>query len=376
VVLSDGAYRLSQQVFVRHLEAAGFQRPYLSIRRGAQVRSGSASGRGVNMPESSGVLDPFRNEVAVIAAKYDVAPGRFFPAPQQGEVNLTVCLGESLILRIPRNEAAEVSLAKEAEVINIVQNAGIPTAAVVTYDSSREFVNTPYMVMERLHGRTLGGIGYEADANYGAYTSLAQILAGLHTLRMKDVGPIPHVPEPAVFSSTRLIRGLCDEGELGAIQARWLMDWFDFLGERAAINVEPVLLHGDVLPSNLIVDASGDVTALIDWGCTEWGDPVRDFVDLPTRALPSLLSGYRSARRALVLSGDPLDGDGFLEAGALWYQLFWALAKLRKSPSTSETRNWSVPRQARFMEILRFLTGPLPRPWSDLVRRGPSVESV
>jgi aminoglycoside phosphotransferase (APT) family kinase protein len=323
-----------------------------------------------------GVTNSFQSEVTAIAAKYDVPPERVFPASQQGEVNLTVCLGDSLILRIPRNEAAEVSLAKEAEVINTVQNAGIPTAGIVAYDSGRELVDTPYMVMERLHGRTLGGIGFKTDANHVAYTSLAQILAKLHTLRIKDVGPIPHVPEPAVFSPARLIQRLRDEGELGAVQARWLMDWFDFLGERAAINVEPVLLHGDVLPSNLIIDASGDVTALIDWGCAEWGDPVRDFVDLPTRALPSLLSGYRSARRALGLSGDSHDDDGFLEAGALWYQLFWALAKLRKSPSTSEARNWSAPRQARFMEILRFLTGPLPRPWSDLVRRGPSNKGV
>jgi aminoglycoside phosphotransferase (APT) family kinase protein len=328
------------------------------------------------MSDSHRVMDSFLDEVTAIAAKYGVSREGFFPAPQQGEVNLTVCLGENLILRIPRNKAAEISLAKEAEVINIVQKAGVPTAGVVAYDSSRELVGTPYMVMERLHGRTLGGIGYAADANYSAYTSLAQILAKLHQLRMKDVRPIPQVPEPAAFSPSHLIQRLRDAGELGTAQAQWLLDWFDFLGDRAAIDVEPVLLHGDVIPSNLIVDDSGDVTALIDWGCTEWGDPVRDFVDLPTRALPSLLAGYRSARRTLGLSGDSHDEDGFLEAGALWYQLYWALAKLRKSPSTSEARNWSVPRQARFMEIFRFLTGPLPRPWSDLVRRGPSGEAA
>ncbi len=323
------------------------------------------------MSDGGRLMDSFRTDITVIAARYGVPPEDVFPAPQQGEVNLTIILGESLILRIPRHAAAETSLAKEADVINIVQKAGVPTAGVVTYDSSRELVGIPYMVLERLHGPTLGGIGYEADANDRAYTSLAHILAKLHQLRMRDVDPIPLVPAPAVFSAGHLVQRLCEAGELGTAQGRWLTDWFDFLGERAAINVEPVLLHGDVLPSNLIVGASGDVTALIDWGCAEWGDPVRDFVDLPTRALPSLLSGYRSARRALGLSGDSPD-DGFLEAGALWYQLFWAMAKLRKSSSTSEARNWSVPRQARFLEILRFVTGPLPRPWSDLVRRGPA----
>jgi len=37
------------------------------------------------------------------------------------------------------------------------------------------------------------------------------------------------------------------------------------------------------------------VTALLDWGCAEWGSPARDLVGFPIRALPDLLSGYRSA---------------------------------------------------------------------------------
>jgi aminoglycoside phosphotransferase (APT) family kinase protein len=36
-----------------------------------------------------------------------------------------------------------------------------------------------------------------------------------------------------------------------------------------------------VIPSNVMVDREGRVTALLDWGCAEWGSPARDLVGLP-----------------------------------------------------------------------------------------------
>jgi macrolide phosphotransferase len=289
--------------------------------------------------------------VTAIAARYGVPAGEVEVFPRQGEVNLTVCLGEDLILRLPRHEQAERSLAKEAAVIPVVQDAGVPTARLVAYDTSRELVDVPYVVLERVHGSAL------SDAPE-AYASLGRTLAGLHRLRLTEIGPIDGVPEPFEFDADALLRTLGDAGELGTAQASWLADWFEALAAHGTVRSENVLLHGDVLPSNVVLDESGQTVTLLDWGCAEWGDPVRDFVDLPTRALPALLSGYLAA----IGSEDALAWA----AGAVWYQLFWALAKLRKAPSTSEARNWSAPRQARFVEILRFFASPLPSPWSDL----------
>lgn len=310
----------------------------------------------------------FSDEINVVAARYGVPPEDIIPVPQQGQVNLTVCLGRDLVLRIPRTDAAEKRLAKEAAVIPLVHDAGVPTSRLIAYDASRSVVDVPYIVLERLHGPTLAEFGYDPDLNSRDHTRLGEVLAVLHRLRREEVGPVPGVPEPFTFSPDRLIKHLCDAGELGTAQGRWLLDWFDFLAVNGALRTETVLLHGDVIPSNLIVDRTGRVNALLDWGCAEWGHAVRDFVDLPIRALPRLLSGYRSALR----HGSLGEGDVSLEAGALWYQLFWALTRLRGQPSTSEARNWATPRHARLLEILRFLAGPLPSPWADLVNSGSS----
>jgi hypothetical protein len=59
--------------------------------------------------------------------------------------------------------------------------------------------------------------------------------------------------------------------------------------------------------------------------------------------------------------------DASLAAGVLWYQLFFALAKLLGRRSTSEKRNWSAPREARLLEVMRFFAADLPSQWRSLV---------
>ncbi|MGW5363868.1 phosphotransferase family protein [Actinopolymorpha pittospori] len=321
------------------------------------------------MPDGTDVSRSLANDVNVIAAHYGVSAADVSPAPQQGQVNLTVFLGQDLVLRIPRKTVHEDLLAKEAAVIPVAQSAGVPTATLVSYDASRKTVDVPYMILERVHGPTLGEFGYEPEASVRAHASLAEILAVLHKLRRDDIGSIAGVSEPSEFSAERLVESLVKAGELGRTQARWLKDWFAFLetqGASASMS-ESVLVHGDVSPSNLIVDGKGQVTAIIDWGKADWGDPVRDFLYLPLRALPSLLSGYRLATRSRGSASDVCGEGKSLEARALWYQLFWALAKLRGKPSTSEKRHWSAPRQARFFEILRFVSTAPPSPWPELL---------
>lgn len=310
--------------------------------------------------------------VDAIAAHLAV-PGRDVElAPRQGQVNLTVYLGEDLVLRIPRKQSVEDRLAKEAAVIPIVQAAGVPTSGVVAYDASRTTADVPYIVLERLRGQTLAEVGYDPEAGARTHRSLGEILTVLHALRRSEAGPVHGVAEPAPFVPAELVDRLTEAGEMGMSQGRWLMEWFGSLRTHLAFESEPVLLHGDVIPSNLLVDDHGEVAAVIDWGSACWGDPVRDFAAFPTRALPDIISGYRSALQSLGTSGNAWHAGRSLEAGALWYQLCWALAKLLGAPSTSEERNWSAPRTARLWELMRFLAQAPSGPWPELLPKSPA----
>lgn len=322
------------------------------------------------MTSSAIDLSPFTDDVYAIAAHYGVPGRNVLPAPTQGQVNLTVYLGTELVLRIPRKAKAAEQLSKEAEVIPLVQDAGVPTSGLVSYDATLQVVSVPYIVLERLHGATLAKQGYDPADSRRAHESLSEILVALHRVRFSRVGSTATIPAPFTFSPPELVQRLREAGEVGKAQCGWLLKRFDLLKPEGPSQADPVLLHRDVIPSNLIVDREGRVTALLDWGCAEWGSPARDLVGLPLRALPDLLSGYRSALH-VATSGHNDDNDLSLERDALWYHLYLALARLLKDPSTSEDRNWAAPRQATLLDILAFISSGRPDSWPDLLRRQP-----
>lgn len=280
-------------------------------------------------------------------------------APRQGQVNLTILLGNDLVLRLPRKPKFEQRLVKEAEVIPFVLERGVPTSKLVAFDSGREISDVAYMVLERLHGRAIDDMPSLAGESQRTFDSLFEILSVLHSFR-RDAGPPIDGVATAEFSSEPLLDQLTSDGELGGNQAAWLRRWFRHLEEHGARSSAPVLLHGDVMPSNLILDDSGAVTAIIDWGSACWGEPARDLASFRTATLPGIVDTYRQVAGGVA---------GSLEASVLWYQLFFALAKLLGRTSTSEKRNWSAPRGARLLEIMRFLSADVPDPWGTLLQK-------
>lgn len=312
-------------------------------------------------------LSPFTDDVHAIAAHYGVPDRDLKPAPTQGQVNLTVFMGAELVLRIPRNAKAAERLSKEADVIPLVQDAGVPTSELVSYDATLQVGSVPYVVLKRLHGATLAEQD-PADRQL-AYESLGEILMALHQVRLSSVGAIGTIPAPFSFSPPALVQRLKEAGEIGTAQCGWLLENFELLQPEGPSQADPVLLHRDVIPSNVIVDRQGRATALLDWGCAEWGSPARDLVGLPLRALPELLSGYRSAHHVATPGDLDRPNELSLERDALWFHLYLALARLLKEPSTSEDRNWAAPREATLLDILAFISSAVPESWPGLLRR-------
>ena len=316
----------------------------------------------------------FADDVRTVAAHYGVAEKDVVPAPTQGQVNLTVFLGRELVLRIPRTTRAAEQLSKESVVIPLVIDAGVPTPRLVRYDSTLRVASLPYMVLQRVHGTTLAELAPDPTAYHHTLESLGEILVTLHQIRVSTVGPVRAIPEPFTFLLSELLHELVDAGEIGTAQHDWLLERFTYLQPKGLSRADPALLHRDVIPSNVIVGSDGLVTALLDWGCAEWGSPARDLVGLPIRELPDLLSGYRSALTA-ASSPDGRDSDPTLEREALWYHPYLALARLLKPPSTSADRNWAAPRSATLLDFLAFTSSTAAEPWSALLRPVPGISA-
>lgn len=278
--------------------------------------------------------------------------------PVQGQVNLTVLLGPELVLRLPRTSRAEELLTKESKVIPLVRDAGVPTPELIGYDATRQHASVPYMVLRRARGETLTARPLDRSGRRRTLGALGEILRTLHEIRRHRVGPLDALPEPYAFSLPELLDRLVEAGEIGGAQHIRLRELFERLRPEGPSLTDPVLLHRDVIPSNVMVDDAGEVTALLDWGCAEWGSPARDLVGLPLEDLLDLLAGYRTNDDSVLE----------LEQDALWYHLYLALARLLKEPSTSEDRNWAAPRSATLLDLLAFASGAGTQPWPDILR--------
>jgi aminoglycoside phosphotransferase (APT) family kinase protein len=313
---------------------------------------------------ASAVPNAQRDTVNAIAQRFGIPERSISIAPRQGQVNLTVFLGDDLVVRLPRRPDLEGRLVKEAELIPFLRERDIPTPELISFDPSHTIAEVNYIVLQRIRGQEIADIAPPSGGNDRVYGSLFAILDILHTVGKEVEQSIPSVEESA-FSDEELLDELARSGEIGGSQASWLRRWFLHLEAHGARSSEPRLLHGDVMPSNLILNEAGRVAAIIDWGSARWGEPARDLAGFRTSTLPAVVDIYRQSRHA-----DPADdrsGIASLEASVLWYQLFFALAKLLGKQSTSETRNWSAPRAARFLEILRFLSTEAPDRWRALL---------
>jgi hygromycin-B 7''-O-kinase len=299
--------------------------------------------------------------LAAIAERHGLRAEQVVPIPA-GVANHVYLLGDDLVLRIPRDEEFARDLRKEALVIPAARRAGVRTPAVVSYDNTHELMDVPYMICERAHGTELDRLELPPARTPRAMRRLGADLARLHRVGRGDLRA-PEVPtDVGGWDPRERISEMARQGWLDAEAARWLSGWFDRLAKyRPDETGTPLaLLHGDVAPQNILVDAARlEYRALLDWGDAAWADPAMEFAKLPLFELTDLLAGYRSELP------DP-GQDGEWEARALWYHLDWGLGGLTIREPRPGERHWTAPPPSRLLGVMRFFTGNVPEPWRRL----------
>ncbi|GAA2483004.1 phosphotransferase family protein [Winogradskya humida] len=253
-----------------------------------------------------------------------------------GDANRCYALGDSLILRIPRDTAAATDLAREALVIPYAVAAGVPTSPIVEYAGD-------YMVVTRIPGAD----AVTAPVASGFYEAVGEGLAALHT-----VTAVPGLRASTPDDPVRLVSAYATDGLIDPATASWLTAWF---GRLRRPPLPPVLLHGDVADQNLMAGPDGRFTGFVDWGDACLADPAIDFAKLPLPAADQALHGY--------LGTSDL---GDWPARVLWHHLHWALGRLAHPVPAPGRRHWTATPYARLFSIMRFFTAA-PGQWTRLL---------
>ncbi|MEV6632997.1 aminoglycoside phosphotransferase family protein [Actinoplanes sp. NPDC051470] len=268
------------------------------------------------------------------------AVGRRYALPVHpmpgGDANRCYALGDSLVLRVPRDASAAADLAREAVVIPYAIAAGVPTSSIVEYTGD-------HMIVTRVPGADAVDVPVSAEF----YELVGEGLAALHT-----VTSVPGLPADAPDDPLALVNTYAGDGLIDPATAHWLTAWFEKL-RRPPLPV--VLVHGDVAPQNLMVDAGGRFTGFVDWGDARLADPATDFAKLPLPSVDQALRGYLGSADL-----------GDWPARVLGHHLHWALGRLASPTPVPAGRHWTASPYARLFGIMRFFTAP-PEPWAGLL---------
>jgi len=190
----------------------------------------------------------------------------------------------------------------------------IPVAEVIGHDFSRTLIDRDYLVMAALPGTPLSDASGLTQARFDrTLRQVGEYLRQLHTLMATEhlgqsvygyVGAHhPMEPQPTWAKAfhlmwNRLIDDVVACGCYNPNEAELMRDLLDLYIELFDRPVNPCLLHMDIWSQNILIDANGNVTGLVDFDRALWGDVEIEFAVLDYCGIsePAFWEGYGTQR--------------------------------------------------------------------------------
>ncbi|MGQ9454547.1 MAG: phosphotransferase family protein [Armatimonadota bacterium] len=181
-------------------------------------------------------------------------------------------------------------MAQEPMVHRLVrQCTSVPVAGILAYDTSRDYVNRDYILMERLPGVPLTQLAVNAVVLDRILFQVGRYLREIHGITAELYGYLgPHrCMEPqsdwaSAFAImwNKLVDDVVTAGYYNRseeVYVRGLLDQHYSVFDRP---VTSRLLHMDIWAQNILVDRQGNVTGLVDFDRALWGDKEIEFAVL------------------------------------------------------------------------------------------------
>jgi aminoglycoside phosphotransferase (APT) family kinase protein len=198
------------------------------------------------------------------------------PLTNTGSDNALYRLGAELVVRLPRFPGAATRLGVELNWLPRLADLPVSIPTLTHAGEPDEVYPFSWAVLRWLEGID----AWEARHQDGWFgVELGQDLAAVvQQLRGTAVLDAP-VRQPGerggpLRALDERVRWWLDQAD-GLVDARAVLRLWDSCLEGAEDKVAPVLLHGDLIPGNLLL-AGGRLTSVLDWGGLGAGDPAQD----------------------------------------------------------------------------------------------------
>ena len=267
-------------------------------------------------------------------AGFDLRPAAF-----DGNDNRTYRLGDGLAVRLPSHERYAAQPALEHRWLPVLAAGGLPLAIPESLALGRPDSRFPWpwSVRRWLPGQTLALMPTPISAKVAE--QVGGFLVALHKVPTEGAprsgpqnfyrGDSPAVYDEITQAAITDLASVIDHRRARAV-------WTE--AADSPIEAEPVWVHGDITPSNLL-GTDTTLTAVIDFGCLAVGDPACDLTIAWT-----VLDGQ--ARETFLDLVNPTDD---IVARARGWALWKALVTLRQGPQSAEESRlgfgwrWPVP---------------------------------
>lgn len=268
--------------------------------------------------------------VALLEEQHEDLSAQTVTPVASGWDNAIFRLGDELAVRLPRRQIAVAgTLLEQRWLPEIAQMVSLSVPDAVRIGRPSSTYPWPWTVVPWFDGSTAG----------------SELLADQERFA-DDLGTFfleLHVEAPPELESSS-IRGcklaLRDDSvrrtvaELGAsIDAATAIAIWDHALEVPGWTADPVWVHGDVHPLNLILDKQSNLSAVIDFGDLNAGDPATDLA-IAWTAFDA--AGRKRFRRACRAARNPVDEATWIRARA--WALNFALLYLNNSADVPELR--------------------------------------
>ena len=150
----------------------------------------------------------------------------------------------------------------EFALLSTLNSAGLAVPKPLARDDSQTLLDHPYLLLEFVKGTT----HIPADQLGVRIGAMASCMANIHRAPTASLPPLPRIIDPV----PELLEVIPDHPEWSKLMqgARAL--------SKTVYDGEPVLLHCDFYPRNILWNEEGVIEAVIDWEDASIGDPLFD----------------------------------------------------------------------------------------------------
>jgi len=222
-------------------------------------------------------------------------PGPWEPLRATGVAN-RIDATQTVVLRVATDHPDAVADAlTDSIAAPVARDAGILTPRLIAFDGSRELIDRPFSLWERIHGETLGSVDLTPEQREGLWRAVGRELAQLHNRVLSCPDPKGYLDRPErELNLGPPLKRAADAGRISRSVTRATERLMDELRPHVAVGAEVRFLHNDVHEMNVMGSSGGALLAIIDRGDAGWGDPTLDFAGIPLDAIPCALGGYGS----------------------------------------------------------------------------------